>query len=589
MKPIIYLSIVIKGVHNSEQRWDYALYLGDEFYEMDCSVKTCPESSNSIIDDIIQIAKNYKVVLVGMNSDIHITNQFKSLLWQTLDILPVTIDISNNNMTIEELACETFQHALSVMAPASRLPSITNINVNTHNKVQVDSNYRIHLTSVQDYTRFIPADDIIDLQHSITWAKEHQLKLAFINSTPRGGGVAMMRHALLRFFHVNDVKNVDWYVMKPDPKVFAITKKKFHNVLQGVSDIELTDDEKTIYEHWCRRNVEETHWATLLHEYDVIVIDDPQPVGIVPWIKKYAPKTKIVYRNHIDMDNTKVNGNDTVASRTFDYLLQFIEQCDVTVSHPIQVPTKLTECVKKCYQFPASTDPLDGLNKYMLIETVHWYLDHFDRLCNDTGQPVPDRNKSWIVQISRFDPSKGIDDVIDTYLKLPTAIRNQTHLIVTGHGSIDDPEGNVICKQVQEHVKELDHSIQQHITIIGLPPSDQLLNAILRYAKIALQLSIREGFEVKVTEAILKGVPVIAYRTGGIVLQIKDGVTGFLVEPRDTLTVADKITELLMNQVLYDKIHKGCTEEFEHLTSYLTPCNAIRWMRLCMDLYPERD
>lgn len=54
--------------------------------------------------------------------------------------------------------------------------------------------------------------------------------------------------------------------------------------------------------------------------------------------------------------------------------------------------------------------------------------------------------------------------------------------------------------------------------------------AVLRQAAIALQLSLREGFEVKVTEAILKGVPVIATRVGGIPLQVIDGETGFLVD-----------------------------------------------------------
>ena len=84
------------------------------------------------------------------------------------------------------------------------------------------------------------------------------------------------------------------------------------------------------------------------------------------------------------------------------------------------------------------------------------------------------------------------------------------------------------------------------IKAIVLPGKDQILNGttaltacnaesdvhsvVLRQATVALQLSLREGFEVKVTEAILKGVPVIATRVGGIPLQVIDGKTGFLVE-----------------------------------------------------------
>lgn len=47
-------------------------------------------------------------------------------------------------------------------------------------------------------------------------------------------------------------------------------------------------------------------------------------------------------------------------------------------------------------------------------------------------------------------------------------------------------------------------------------PMDEMLNTLLRGCVIAMQLSLREGFEVKVTEALMKGKPVVAYRTGGI-------------------------------------------------------------------------
>jgi hypothetical protein len=35
--------------------------------------------------------------------------------------------------------------------------------------------------------------------------KKHGTKIAFFNSTPQGGGVALMRHALIRFLRLIDV------------------------------------------------------------------------------------------------------------------------------------------------------------------------------------------------------------------------------------------------------------------------------------------------------------------------------------------------------------------------------------------------
>jgi glycosyltransferase involved in cell wall biosynthesis len=50
-------------------------------------------------------------------------------------------------------------------------------------------------------------------------------------------------------------------------------------------------------------------------------------------------------------------------------------------------------------------------------------------------------------------------------------------------------------------------------------------------AKVALQLSTREGFEVKVSEALHKGIPVVTTKAGGIPLQVEHGKNGYLVDP----------------------------------------------------------
>ena len=78
-----------------------------------------------------------------------------------------------------------------------------------------------------------------------------------------------------------------------------------------------------------------------------------------------------------------------------------------------------------------------------------------------------------------------------------------------------------------------------------------VLNALMENAKFALQLSTREGFEVKVSEALHAGKPVIASRTGGIPLQIVDGKSGYLCEPGDNAAVARHMFELYTDDDLY--------------------------------------
>ena len=68
------------------------------------------------------------------------------------------------------------------------------------------------------------------------------------------------------------------------------------------------------------------------------------------------------------------------------------------------------------------------------------------------------------------------------------------------------------------------------IQLLLLPSeSHHEINALQRAADVIVQKSVREGFGLTVTEAMWKGKPVIGGAAGGIVLQLRDYYTGFLV------------------------------------------------------------
>src|SRR5204863_5317948 len=55
------------------------------------------------------------------------------------------------------------------------------------------------------------------------------------------------------------------------------------------------------------------------------------------------------------------------------------------------------------------------------------------------------------------------------------------------------------------------------------------VNAFQVHSSAVMQKSIKEGFGLTVSEALWKARPVVAGRVGGIVTQIQDGETGWLV------------------------------------------------------------
>ena len=69
------------------------------------------------------------------------------------------------------------------------------------------------------------------------------------------------------------------------------------------------------------------------------------------------------------------------------------------------------------------------------------------------------------------------------------------------------------------------------------------LGALQRVARVCLMRALREGFGLAASEAMWKSTPVVGGREGGVPLQVRDGVDGYLTDtPGET---AERIVELV--------------------------------------------
>lgn len=213
--------------------------------------------------------------------------------------------------------------------------------------------------------------------------------------------------------------------------------------------------------------------------------------------------------------------------------------------------------------------------------------------------------RDYIIQVARFDPAKGIPNVIDSFAKLRKLLEKtgdydedeMPQLLVCGHGAVDDPDASIIYDQVMQLIAQKYEQYAKDIVVMRLPPSDQrmclaiyfvrnemrltlnpVLNALMAKAKIAMQLSTREGFEVKVSEAIHAGIPIVATRTGGIPLQIVDGKSGFLTTPGDNDSVAKHLYDLYTDDALHQRVSEYAKT---HVSDEVgTVGNAAAWLYL---------
>lgn len=124
---------------------------------------------------------------------------------------------------------------------------------------------------------------------------------------------------------------------------------------------------------------------------------------------------------------------------------------------------------------------LDGLNKELSPWDSQFYMGEFRSLCmkekmNELKWPA----REYVIQIARFDPSKGIPNVIDSYYKFRKLCEGKLdedetpQLLICGHGAVDDPDASIIYDQVMQLMQRADYKQYAHdIVAMRLPPSDQ--------------------------------------------------------------------------------------------------------------------
>ena len=367
------------------------------------------------------------------------------------------------------------------------------------------------------YSGIAPKGDLVLLRR--LGEKLRGKRFLHINSTRAGGGVAEILQRMLPILQELGL-DARWEVIGGDERFFDITKK-FHNALQG--QIENITPEMQQYHH----EVNRVNAGTLDLDADAVLIHDPQPLPLI----EYRKTGKWIWRCHIDMSNP--------FPEVWDYLRQYCEKYDTAI---FSVAKFAQAMPIDEFVITPSIDPISDKNRDLTADEIR---ETVERLQIPTDRPI-------ILQVSRFDTFKDPIGVIKAYRMAKKY--NDCILILAGSPATDDPEGEIVLRQVQEYAVD-----DPDIRILLLPPfSDKDINALQRVAAVVLQKSLKEGFGLTVSETMWKGKPVIGGATGGIPLQITHGVNGFLVHSEEG--AAFRIRQLLNNPEMAQRMGKNARE-----------------------------
>ena len=426
------------------------------------------------------------------------------------------------------------------------------------------------LMSLEGYKKMAKNSEWEEIQF---WAQRlKNVTTTFINSTAQGGGVALERHPIIRFWPLLEI-DVHWHVMDGNKEFFWVTKNCDHNTFQARLEELLTEGhKKTLNDNWETQVKRLESSIARAKDTIVMVIDDYQPSGMMEeleaFARKYGKEIKFIFRSHIHFEADMNKG--TTARVNWDFLWEnirrFAHLVVIQPTDPIEesVPPNVFEEKPTVIKNP-STDPSDDLNWPHSEKTMEDSLERFnkhllsDRLAVESfiaDHPLDmrkwfgerkigigynsmtslDLERPSIIQVARFDPAKNIPGVLEAYSRYCKEIKTRgipekeiPQLIIAGHGAVDDTDGMKLYIDTLDRIHKLYPDIAHDIKVARLPHNDYVLNAILRRSKIALQLSLAEGYEIKVTEVSHKGVIAIAYNVGGIGKQIIHGLTGFLI------------------------------------------------------------
>jgi trehalose synthase len=335
-----------------------------------------------------------------------------------------------------------------------------------------------------------------------------------INATAYGGGVAEILQNLVPLLRDAGV-DAHWGVLDAPPAFYDITKK-IHNALQGMK-LDLSEAEKKLFLEVARENAEQ------LTSADVVLAHDPQAVALRHFAKD-PDRAGWVWRCHIDLT--------TAHQPVWSFLRPYVEEHDASIwTMPQFVRSDLKQ--KVLIQAP-TIDPFSEKNREMAIDEAR---DVVRRFGVDPARPL-------LLQVSRFDPWKDPLGVIDAYRLVKKEVRD-VQLVMIGSLADDDPEGQEYFDRTKKHAAG-DPDVFLFTNLDGV--KDREVNAFQRASTIVIQKSLREGFGLVVAEALWKEIPVVAGKVGGIVIQIEDGVSGFLVTSAEEC--AARTLELLRDPAL---------------------------------------
>jgi trehalose synthase len=299
---------------------------------------------------------------------------------------------------------------------------------------------------------------------------------------------------------------VDWRVLFGTPDLRAVATQ-LHNGLQG-AETAIEDADLDAYLDACREAARELGEA-----HDLLVLHDPAALGIAA-----AHEGPVAWRCHVDASEPE--------PEALDRARPLLDACALILSPDDSfLPDELRG--SRTRAAPPGIDPLDSRN-----------LDVEARLPGRVVRPLGvDLERPFCLQVVPLDRWHDPHPTIEAF-RLAKREAPDLQLVLAGLLDPSDSQGWQAAKEVSDYAAGADDVLllTSYEGIGGLE-----VGALQRLARVGIERSLREGFELAPLETLWKRTPVLA--GPGLELQVRDGVDGYVADtPEQT---AERLLELV--------------------------------------------
>ena len=233
------------------------------------------------------------------------------------------------------------------------------------------------------------------------------------------------------------------------------------------------------------------------------------------------------------------------------------------------------DCIVAPSQFMRSKLLEGGLPTQQVV-----YMQNFAKqeiLDNATdGADRTDRDNPYLLFFGRLSSEKGVDILVDAFIKALPSLPSMLRLVIAGDG----PER----QSIESKVANAGAEASERIELVGYQCGKDMQRYVERASFAIASSRWRENMPYSIVEAFALGTPVIGTNIGGIPELVEEGRTGLLCEPSDVDSLSRAIlrgASLIQNRKSYATIQEDCR------AYVLERCSQDKYMKDLTALYQE--